>query len=233
MTTTRPRETPDHYHSLFYKRFRVLTVCFCLCAAVIIGRVIFLCVVKGNTLRNRSAQLSQRHYPLPAARGKILFSDGTPAAWDEPFFDLQANISKLTLLHQQAITAVLPRCRFDGKTAGFRTICKNLTEAEIHLLYGLIQKKIPLKIHSGIRRRTVENPELQKKIGKTRDGKGISGWEKEYDHLLAGIPGHAEVTIDRKQQPIQSTLQILQTPEHGKDVVLPMSPKSERDSHEN
>jgi cell division protein FtsI/penicillin-binding protein 2 len=49
---------------------------------------------------------------------------------------------------------------------------------------------------------------------------GISGWEKEFDHILRGTPGTFTVMLDRRGRWINSTFRIVTPPSGGKDIYL-------------
>ena len=74
--------------------------------------------------------------------------------------------------------------------------------------------------------------EFSNEIGEVRQingmESGISGLEKEYDHLLRGQPGKFTVMLDRHGKWINQTFRIVTPPVAGKDIYL-----SDEDGAEN
>lgn len=66
--------------------------------------------------------------------------------------------------------------------------------------------------------------EFNKEIGEVRQisgmESGVSGLEKEYDHILRGTPGKFTVMLDRHGKWINQTFRIITPPTPGKDIYL-------------
>ena len=84
-------------------------------------------------------------------------------------------------------------------------------------------KRMPsLQIRSRVERVRVNGTGLKELIGELdpATGRGISGWEKEFDKQLAGSDGSFRVLLDRNGRWIENTWEIREMPRRGNDVQV-------------
>ena len=165
---------------------------------------------------------------LSAIRGRIFDKNNNLLAWSERCYDLQINELPQDIKRQKIIAAQLNkllRCKLDTAklhNADMPLIIKyNLTAGELAGADELAEQYSEFEVVLRWERRcTVHTPEL----GEVRQSNGmeygISGWEKEFDHILKGTPGTFRVMRDRYGKWVNSTFRIIKPPAAGGDVYL-------------
>jgi cell division protein FtsI/penicillin-binding protein 2 len=102
-----------------------------------------------------------------------------------------------------------------------------ISPEKILALEPLLIKFPDLKIYPRVERKVVDYMEVRNYIGRVelKDGnqRGVSGFEKEYDSILAGAGGIYEVMLDRHKNWVQGTWALKRKAVPGNDVKLNVS----------
>ena len=149
-----------------------------------------------------------------------------PLAWSERHFELWSALpagEHFLPRQQEKLREIFPDSVFSSVTGSSSVLRLSLTAKEIAALEPLILRGFPVRIRSKTRRLTVNSAEIGKQIGRVRNGVGVSGWEKKYDHLLRGRNGKGQVMLDRRRNWIRSTWKLTASPVHGRNVVVPVT----------
>lgn len=176
-------------------------------------------------------RLALRHGDFQASRGRILDRNGTPLAWSEKYFDLYIfeakNGNDSPELIIRAVRRVVPDCEVAVISETTWLLKTALTPRQILNLEPLMRSYPELAIQARTERRTVDNPEVRSKIGKTADKNGtiigISGAELTYNSQLNGISGTYEVMLDRRRDWIPGTWRLVKLAIPGQDIKLEFS----------
>lgn len=219
--------------SEFKKRSGIILCGLLLWGGLAAAHMIYYSWWERGRLLEESRYLAWREGGIPAMRGTLRDRDGIKLAWTELTHDLSLSKNGLKAERYTDLCARLKAVFPDTPPAEeeeTRILLKrNLSPGEILKLQQLLQRCPELEIVPRPRRRTVDDPEIRKKIGETEFRKeqeresGISGWEAEYDRELSGRPGVFRVMLDRRGAWVPGTIEILTPPVPGKDVTLPVS----------
>lgn len=188
--------------------------------AVILLRMAWLAGDFSHWRRIETQTIAGRTGKLPALRGTVFDAAGNKLAWSEKYFDLVISGTLYDEELDQLKSLLSKRMLPDTLPADF-TIYKLDPDEVIALDVAL--KKIPaLQIKSRVERICINRSDVKAKLGETdpRSGRGISGWEKEFDRQLAGTDGEFRVLLDRNGSWIDSTWEIKTMPVRGHDVVI-------------
>lgn len=187
--------------------------------AVIALRMGYLASGMSRKHRISSEMVSGRTYLLPALRGTIFDSDGKKLAWSEKHYDL-IFLGTITDNEREELQEILaPRTISESPEIG--DVVPSLAPAELMALENLLKNTPSLHIKSRLERVTVNDPAVKEKLGTLANGKGISGWEKEYDSILSGKDGSFYVSCDRQGRWLKNTGTIKNMPIPGRDVRVP------------
>ena len=211
---------------LFYARSRAAIVFFFLLFSVVAARTLQTGVISRERFLRVGEKISLKNVTIPAGRGSILDKNNVPLAWSERHFELLSALPSgehFSSRQQERLREIFPHRVFSTVTGGSSVLCPRLTPREIDALEPLIRRGFPLKIRPKTRRLTVSSAELEKQLGSVRDGVGISGWERKYDHLLRGQDGRGRIMLDRRRNWIYSTWQTAVSPVRGRDVIVPVT----------
>ena len=209
----------------FQNRSHIICGIFFLLFAVLILRAVYFGAVVRDRYLKSSVHLSERVVNIPARRGSILDRNGIKLIWSERFFDLWCTLpsnKKFTTIQLDVIKKALPERKIEPGPGKFQ-IASGLTAVETLAVEPLIRRGYPLQIRTIVKRQKIDNAAVVRKAGYIRNGRGISGWEKEYDDILRGVNGKGQVSVDRRQNWIPGSFKLLTPPRHGKDVSLSLS----------
>ena len=216
----------------FHFRSAVLLTFFVFWAAIAAGTLYRRTVAESEKLAERSETFARKEGVLPAARGRILDSEGIPLAWTELHFSLY--------LHKTPHGVGSDLKRFLQIRFNVKEIPEFAPEQEVILLLDdmpvtsendltdllAVPEKYPqLEVRTRHKRIRVDYPQLSALLGECEDDEngiphGVSGWEKEYEKQLCGKAGTFSVLLDRNGKWMPGTVKMLTMPVAGQDVVL-------------
>ena len=194
--------------------------------SIVAARALQTGVISRERFLRAGEKISLKNVTIPAGRGSILDKNNVPLAWSERHFELLSALpagEHFSSRQQERLREIFPRRVFSTVTGDSSVLCPRLTPREIDALEPLIRRGFPLKIRPRTRRLTVGPAELEKQLGGIKDGVGVSGWEKKYDHLLRGQDGRGRIMLDRRRNWIYSTWQTTVPPVRGRDVIVPVT----------
>jgi cell division protein FtsI/penicillin-binding protein 2 len=199
---------------------RKLFIIFSVWLAVILIRMVWLAGDFSSWRRIETETIAGRTGTLPALRGTICDSSGNRLAWSEKYYDL---VFSGTLWKEEVeeLRSLLPDRQIPADYPHGFTIYK-LTPNEMLALDRAVKRMPSLQIRSRVERVIVNGTGLKELIGELdpATGRGISGWEKEFDKQLAGSDGSFRVLLDRNGRWIENTWEIREMPRRGNDVQV-------------
>ena len=199
---------------------RKLFILFTLWLAVILLRMVWLAGDFSSWRRVETETIAGRTGTLPALRGSILDERGSRLAWSEKYYDL---IFSGTLYSEELelLRTLLPDRKIPAEITPGHVIYK-LAPQEMLSLDRAVKKIPSLEIRSRVERIRVNAKTLKEQIGEVdpATGRGVSGWEKEFDRQLRGTDGTFRVLLDRNGNWIENTWEIREMPEKGRDVQV-------------
>ena len=202
-------------------RTRILFFFLLAWLAVIMLRMAYLGSGMSGRYRIASETVAGRTYLLPALRGSIYDAENRKLAWSEKHYDL---VIQGTITSEEAdeLRSILGKRDVpDDMAIGF--VIASLNSDELMSVEKLVRSTPGLHINSRLERVYINIPEIREKIGSVNpeSGRGVSGWEKEYDAVLAGKNGSFYVVRDRKGRWLKDTGTIKVMPMPGRDVHVP------------
>lgn len=202
-------------------RAKILFIFLTAWFAVILVRLGYLASGFAENHRISSATVSQRTYILPALRGKILDLSGTPLVWSEKHYDLE--ISGTLDDEEQEILKNKLSERNLTSTLSIGDEILSLTPKELTSLEKMVRNTPALHIKTRVVRVCSDHEEVRKLAGKLdpATGKGISGWEQEFDTLLSGRNGKFRITRNGSGRWLKNTGEIEALPIPGQNVKVP------------
>ena len=206
------------------RRVVMLAVLFALWLLPALGRAWYVAVPGRDKYIAFGENMARRTMTIPAVRGRILDADGVVLAWSEHFYDLESTAPGGRLDDEElaALKKVIPNMNSSGKT-----LRRNLTPEEVMSLEELIRSGVRVKIIARNERIVIDSPAIRRRVGAVRMAngtmRGVSGWEKEFDRVLAGSPGRMSVMLDSKHNWIRSSVKVLNPMAKGGDVRLKQS----------
>ena len=174
--------------------------------------------------------MSVRHISIPANRGAIFDKNGKKLVWTKHRFELWCTLAagqKFSRKHQAGLIKNFPDRNYAALSDWSVPLCLDLTANDMTKLEPLIRTGYPLKIRTIRQRRKISNSFVEKQAGDLRNGTGISGWEKEFDTVLRGKNGKCRVVVDGRQNWLPGSFELLEAPQHGKDITLPVDVEEE------
>ena len=214
----------------FSHRVRIAVILFFICFAVIAARTLYIGLWARKKYLSVSEQMSVRNIIIPAHRGKILDRNGNKLVWTGHRFELWCTLSagkQMPTRWKNILKETFPERNFAELSDWSIPLCLDLSSDEIAKLASVIRSGCPLKI-TPIRQRIKRRSSVVDRLaGDMRNGSGISGWELEYDKILRGKNGRAKVLVDRRQNWLPGSFELVEKPVHGKDVTLPTDIEAE------
>ncbi len=226
---------PAHFLSTRAGRCRLLALAFALWTLIIVLKLSQIMILQRDRYVAEMSRESWREGTIPPLRGRLLDRNGTPLAWSTRHFALIYHVPDNPALIETDIVdlaRLLPAIRLP-----LAEIRRPGAPREIHLkqaispeeaeVLGEICRKLPrLRLGSYFVRHTHPNRQIRKRLGQVKNFRGlvigISGQEKEQDHLLRGCPGKFRIMVDRKGNWLPQTWQKVRELRPGYDVYLPL-----------
>lgn len=191
-----------------------------------IFRMALLAGSYGEAFRNEANILARHRGKLSAIRGRIYDENGKLIVWSERCYDLvfiggKCNRTEYNKLCEK-IKIHFPGVKVPDALFRRKTVLKyNLTAEELEAADILSSDFDALDVQLRWERRVAARHE---QIGEVKqiNGQecGISGWEKEFEPLLRGIPGEFEVMLDRHGKWVDNTFRIIIPAQAGQDLYL-------------
>jgi cell division protein FtsI (penicillin-binding protein 3) len=224
-------------------RFRVyLTFSFIILFAImIIGKALYIQIVKGDELREMASKMHQRTEKLVPDRGNIYSEDGTLLVSSTPRFDLRVDMKVITndtlRKYIDEIAKGLSTILNDNSTAYYKN--KIITAHKNKDRYFLLKKNAKYYEYQQVRALPIFNKAKNKggfivearserdnpfkllafrTLGLWRENASNVGIEQKYDTILSGKPGSRMLrkTTGNTWVPIED---LLIEPVNGKDIV--------------
>ena len=220
----------------FSRRLHIAVMLFFVCFAVIAARTLYISWWARKKYLSVSKKMSVRVITIPAHRGMILDKNGKKLVWTGHRFELWCTLSagrKFARRWKKALKETFPDRNFSELEDWSIPLCQDLRSDEIAKLAPLIKRGCPLKIRTVRLRMKRRSAIVDYLAGDMRNGSGISGWELEYDLILKGKNGRAKVEIDRRQNWLPGSFELIDSPVHGKNVTLTLDIEAEEKKEEN
>ena len=221
---------------LFSRRLRVAVLLFFICFAVIAARTLYIGFWARKKYLNITEQMSVRNITIPAHRGMILDKNGKKLVWTGHRFELWCTLRAgrtFSPRWKKVLQETFPDRNFFALTDWSIPLCPDLRADEIAKLAPLIRSGCPLKVRTVRQRLKRRSKIVDRLAGDMRNGSGISGWELEYDRILKGKNGRAKVFVDRRQNWLPGSFELVEKTVHGKDVTLETDIEAEEKKEQN
>ncbi|MEW6547382.1 MAG: penicillin-binding transpeptidase domain-containing protein [Bacillota bacterium] len=208
------------------RRLVVLFFAFFLCFTVLVGRLGWLQVVKGEELRSRALQVRMNDIPVQARRGLILDRRGRELAISvdvnsvyaipPEIKDVEKTARELSRVLGIPPQDVLERLR---QRAFYVWIKRRISEEEATAIKGLKLRGIGLTQEA--QRFYPQGQLAAHLLGIVGiDNVGLEGLELIYDEELRGKPGRVVVEVDALGREIPHSLRQFEPPVPGNNLVL-------------
>lgn len=209
----------DKRHTIFLSAAAAILLLLAVRMAMLAGS-------SGKDYRFESGRISEKTGEISAIRGRIFDEKENLLVWSERSYDLTVDTRNMTDQRYRLIRS-LYRNIFAGENMPelvpecFQIIKYNLTAEELARADELSSRCSEFDVELRWER---FHKEFNKEIGEVRQisgmESGVSGLEKEYDHILRGTPGKFTVMLDRHGKWINQTFRIITPPAPGKDIYL-------------
>ena len=209
----------DKRHTIFLSAAAAILLLLAVRMAMLAGS-------SGKDYRFESGRISEKTGEISAIRGRIFDEKENLLVWSERSYDLTVDTRNMTDQRYRLIRN-LYRNIFAGENMpelvpeSFQIIKYNLTAEELARADELSSRCSEFDVELRWER---FHKEFNKEIGEVRQisgmESGVSGLEKEYDHILRGTPGKFTVMLDRHGKWINQTFRIITPPTPGKDIYL-------------
>lgn len=216
------------------KRYIIFLSASAVILLLFVARMAMLAGALGRNYRSESSRISEKKGEISAIRGRIFDEKEEVLVWSERCYDLTLDARNMDEQRYRVIRKAY-RKLFAGdnvpelQTGVLQVIKYNLTADELARADELSSCCSEFNVELRWER---FHKEFSNEIGEVRQingmESGISGLEKEYDHLLRGQPGQFTVMLDRHGKWINQTFRIVTPPVAGKDIYL-----SDEDGAEN
>lgn len=211
------------------QRLRVVAWVLCACMVIIIGRLFYVQVARGQDYRARADAQQSRKFQITAKRGEIYLSSGSdrfPLALNESLKLLYAD-PKFVTNPAQTAAKLAPLTGIDSAV-----LTSKLSE---HNRYVVLQERVEASAADRIKALKLAGIVLADKdyryypegnlfsqvLGYVNaDGKGQYGVEGYLDEDLAGQNGQYRAITDSFGVPITDSNNVIVAPKDGKSVVL-------------
>lgn len=193
---------------------------------LLVVRMAMLAGAYGRNYRSESSRISEKKGEISAIRGRIFDEKEEVLVWSERCYDLTLDARNITgqrysVIHKTYRKIFAGENMPELKPGALQVIKYNLTASELARADELSSSCGEFNVELRWER---FQREFSNEIGEVRQingmESGISGLEKEYDHLLRGQPGKFTVMLDRHGRWINQTFRITTPPVAGKDIYL-------------
>lgn len=209
--------------------WRLLILIFILLLAILglVGRIVYLGVIKHSFLLGQSNIRSVREVNIPAHRGMITDRNGKPLAISIPVASIWVNPQLFNATNEQIkplasllglAKDVLQRKIIGQKKREFVYLKRSIS---LEMSAKILALHIPgIFAERTYKRYYPEGDAIAQVVGFTNiDDQGQEGLELAYESWLRGVPGRVRVVRDRLGNTI-ANLGIVAEPQQGHDLVL-------------
>jgi cell division protein FtsI/penicillin-binding protein 2 len=211
-------------------RIRLLLLCILLAFGALLARAGWIATVRASSLSAMAQTQTKVDVSLPAGRGTIFDSMGTPLALGEQATTVSADPTSVTKPRREAMTI--------ARVLGLNPsdVYKRLTVRNTHFSYverqappalatRLSKLKLPgLNFYAEERRTYPQHSVAAQVLGAVGvDDQGLAGLESFLDRDLTGTNGSQTVVRDPFGKPI--SIEDVVAPKHGKSVFLTLDSK--------
>ncbi len=216
-------------------RHRVLCVPVTLAAILYIARLWQLQIIEVEDHREKQLAQSAEWEVLPAPRGRLMDREGRILAAPDTRHQAFLAVDELLLSREEALEAVASvvpvaadRHRaIETAGRGWLVAARDVSYEERLQMQRLIGRGIHFESYPA--RDYPRGSMGRRLIGSVgADGRGLTGLEAEFDDLLAGEPGRAEVRMDARRNAHRPPGGQVIEARHGHDVVLTIDAELQR-----
>lgn len=214
-------------YSKFSFRAKLLVIVLSIWAFVACAAFFRIVVVDRENLVATSEALALYEGKLPPPRGNLVSKDGIILAWNERSFDLTAS-QQPEADTMQMLQDIFPEnsIQLTPQSDGSFVLVRNLSPELLLQCGELIRNNHILEITPQVKRKVYPDARVAQYVGTlsvtpVECPVGQDGWEKEFNHQLAGEYGIFSVYIDNNGNWIEGSWALLQETRPGSNVTLP------------
>ncbi|MBU3110264.1 penicillin-binding transpeptidase domain-containing protein [Clostridium lacusfryxellense] len=222
------------------ERIFVLGLVFSLLFSVLVGRLIYLMVIKSSNYKTLASQQWTKTLAISPKRGAILDRNGFELAQSMNVYRVDADLSvlkkylvdkkiseelavdklsKMLNVDNKQVKKILDSQDTKGKPLQFVSLKRKVQKGAVDSIKSL--KYSGIIISTDVMRVYPNDSFLSHVVGHTNSGEnGINGVELSYNNELKGIPGLKVVQMDRSSNELPYTEAVTVKPVEGKDVTL-------------
>lgn len=222
------------------ERIFVLGVVFSLLFSVLVGRLIYLMVIKSSNYKTLASQQWTKTLAIAPKRGSIVDRNGFELAQSMNVYRVDADLnvlkkylvdkkiseeiavdklSKMLNVDNKQVKKILDSQDTKGKPLQFVSLKRKVQKGAVDSIKTL--KYSGIIISTDVMRVYPNDSFLSHVVGHTNSGEnGINGVELSYNNELKGIPGLKVVQMDRSSNELPYTEAVTVKPVEGKDVTL-------------
>ncbi len=215
------------------RRLRVVLLTYLAITLALGWRLIDIQVLSAPTYRERARAQTERELALPAERGKVYDRTGEPLAISLPTATVVANPKQIADAEREVDVDAMARQLSAILSVPTAELAEQLRQEDRGFVYLARQQPHELGEHveelglAGIS--VLDEPRRQYPAGALAsqivgfagtDNVGLSGLERQYDTLLAGMPGRMVAQHAPQGLEISSSPRVGEPPVAGTDLVL-------------
>jgi cell division protein FtsI/penicillin-binding protein 2 len=230
VTSTSRRSSGGGVARVVNSRIRLLLLCIVVAFGALLGRAAWIATVRASTLSAMAQVQTKAPIVLPAGRGTIFDSMGTPLALGEQATTVYADPTEVTHPTREAvkIARVLhlkPKAVYAALKARGTHFAYVQRKAPPAAASRLAAQKLPgLHFYGEERRVYPQRSVAAQVLGYAGlDNNGLAGLELELDNSLTGVPGKQTLVRDPFGQAI--SIQNVVPPKHGRAAFLTLDSK--------
>ena len=211
-------------------RIRLLLLCIVITFGALLARAAWIATVRASTLSAMAQVQTKAPVVLPAGRGTIFDSMGTPLALGEQATTVYADPTEVTAPQREAVKVarvlgLRPNAVYRALRAPrthFAYVARKASPADASRLAAM---KLPgLHFYGEERRVYPQRSVAAQVLGYAGlDNKGLAGLEVELDGSLTGVPGKQTLVRDPFGRAI--SIQNVVPPRHGRSAFLTIDSK--------
>ena len=207
------------------RRIKYIFVMVCIAAAVIIGRLAYIMVLKAKYYSERADNLHERERSIKAPRGRIYDRNGNILADNRAVCSVSVIHSQIE--DEEAVIDLLEKYLDKSpeeirkkvtKVSSMEIIAVNVSEETGDMIRAAALPGI--KVDEDYKRNYPYDELASKMIGFTgADNQGILGLEVSYDSVLTGVPGSINAVTDARGIELAEYAETRNDPIPGDDLV--------------
>ena len=229
-TSTSRRSSGGGVARVVNSRIRLLLLCILIAFAALLARAAWIATVRASALSAMAQTQTRAPIVLPAGRGTIFDSMGTPLALGEQATTVYVDPTEVTRPQREAIKVarvlgLKPMAVYRALTAKHTHFAYVARKAPAEQASRLAAQKLPgLHFYGEERRVYPQHSVAAQVLGYAGiDNNGLAGLELELDKSLTGIPGRQTLVRDPFGRAI--SIQNVVPPRHGRAAFLTLDSK--------